>query len=44
MRYDVAPDGKRFLMVQRDEPPPPARIEIALNWFEELERLIPTDQ
>jgi serine/threonine protein kinase len=40
--YDVAPDGKRFLMIPFDEPPPPARIEIALNWYEELERLVPT--
>ena len=43
--YDVAADGKRFLMVQRGKRP---RVEIThavvvLNWFEELKRLAPPD-
>jgi hypothetical protein len=40
--YDVAPDGRRFLMVDtsRDQPPPPAtEMILVLNWFEELKRL-----
>jgi serine/threonine-protein kinase len=41
--YDVAPDGKRFLMVKM--PPtaqtPPAQLTIVLNWFEELRRRVP---
>ena len=45
--YGVAPDG-RFLMIQRAEEPTkhnePHRIRIVLNWFEELERLVPTDR
>ena len=40
--YDIHPDGQRFLMVEVLEPEP-ASIEITLNWFEELERLVPTD-
>ena len=42
--YDVAPDG-RFLMMTEEptteaEAPP---ITVVLNWFEELERRVPTD-
>ena len=40
--YSLHPDGKRFLMLQ-DVLPEPAPIEITLNWFEELERLVPTE-
>ena len=43
-RYDLAPDGERFLMTQLIEPsPPPAQYNIVLNWFEELKRLVPTN-
>jgi serine/threonine-protein kinase len=41
-RYDLAPDGERFLMVLEGEPPPPqTRYNVVLNWFEELKRLVP---
>ncbi|MEJ2205600.1 MAG: hypothetical protein P8170_15995 [Gemmatimonadota bacterium] len=36
--YDVAPDG-RFLMVAVEEGSEPARLDIILNWFDELEGL-----
>ena len=36
--YDVASDG-RFLMIQESAP---TRIEVVLNWFEELKRRVPT--
>ena len=39
--YSLHPDGKRFLMLQ-DIPPEPAPIEITVNWFEELKRLVPS--
>ncbi len=43
-KYDIAPDGKRFLMIQESEPPPPpTQYNIVLNWFEELKRLVPTE-
>ncbi len=35
--YDVAPDGQRFLMVRTsEEEQRPTRLEVVLNWFEEL--------
>ncbi|MCZ6856847.1 MAG: protein kinase, partial [Gemmatimonadetes bacterium] len=39
--YGVAPDG-RFLMIEDDNPVPLRRIVAAVNWFEELKRLVPT--
>ena len=42
--YDVSADGQRFLRVQPMHPDPPTdRIQVALNWFEELKRLVPTN-
>ena len=38
--YDVAPDG-RFLMIQEPQEPTPFRINVVLNWSEELKRLVP---
>ena len=40
--YDVSPDGKRFVMLEEPDPPP-AQIDVVLNWFEELKRLVPTE-
>jgi serine/threonine-protein kinase len=43
--YDVAPDGRRFLLTLRTEPPPalpPAQMVLVQHWFEELKRLVPT--
>jgi hypothetical protein len=34
--YDVAPDGRRFLMVLVDEPAAPKEIAVVLNWMEDL--------
>ena len=43
--YDVSPDGKRFLMIKavagEDGAPPPARLVLVQNWFEDLKRLVP---
>jgi serine/threonine-protein kinase len=38
--YDVSPDGKRFLMLKRDdsETAAPTQIHVVLNWFEELKQ------
>ncbi len=38
--YDIAPDG-RFLMIRSN--PAPIQINVVLNWFEELKRLVPTN-
>jgi len=40
-RWDVSPDGERFLMVENSDD---FRIVIVQNWFEELERLAPRKQ
>ncbi len=42
--YDVTADGRRFVMVQPMEPESaPTQINVILNWFEELKRLVPTN-
>jgi eukaryotic-like serine/threonine-protein kinase len=40
--YDVAPDGSRFLMIKEDPAESgPARVNVVLNWFEEVKRRVP---
>jgi serine/threonine-protein kinase len=38
--YDISPDGERFLMIAQGAA---NRLEVVLNWSEELKRLITTD-
>ena len=40
--HDVAADG-RFLMVKTPPERAPRQINVVLNWFEELERLLPAE-
>jgi serine/threonine-protein kinase len=42
--YDIAPDGKRFLMIKPivDPAAAPASLVVVQNWREELTRLVPT--
>ena len=44
-RFDIAPDGQRFLMTKQgetiSEDATPPQINIVLNWHEELKRLVP---
>ena len=42
IRYDVAPDGQRFVMLQLPEAAS-SQINVDLHWFEELKRLMPAD-
>ncbi len=38
--YDIHPDGERFAVLQRgDTSSATSRINVVLNWFEELNRL-----
>jgi serine/threonine-protein kinase len=37
--YDIAPDGKRFVMIEAA--PPRDELIVVSNWFEELKRLVP---
>ena len=43
--YDVHPNGERFLMIKEaaGDETPPAELILVLNWFEELKRLVPTE-
>ncbi len=46
---DISPDGQRFLIIRQgaqtdDSSVPPAQITVVLNWFDELQRLVPTDR
>ncbi len=42
LTYDISPDGQRFLMI-KEAMTGQTRINVILNWFEELKRLVPTD-
>jgi len=39
--YDVAPDGRRFLMLKDTGQGQAPQLVVVLNWFEELRRLAP---
>ena len=42
--YDVTPDGQRFLMIKEGEQELRViQMNVILNWFEELKRLVPTN-
>ena len=42
--FDIAPDGKHFLMLEYEKvKPTETRINIILNWFEELKKQLPAD-
>ena len=38
--YDKSPDDKRFLIIRRDPDAVPNRLNVILNWTEELKRLV----
>jgi eukaryotic-like serine/threonine-protein kinase len=38
--YDVTPDGQRFLVMKRVEPPP-TQINVVLGWLDELRQRVP---
>jgi hypothetical protein len=35
--YDVSPDGKRFVVMQRPENEPPLSLHVVHNWFAEFQ-------
>ncbi len=39
--WDISPDGKRFLMLKDAAVEGPRKINIVLNWFEELKQKVP---
>ena len=42
-RYDLSPDGQKFVMIERVEEPTFTQIHVVQNWSEELKRLVPTN-
>ena len=42
--YDVAPDGRRFLMIRTLDDKGPAQIDVVLNWVDELKQRVPVDR
>ena len=40
--YDVMPDGEHFVMLLSPQHPSPTHYNIVVNWFEELNQLVPT--
>jgi len=40
--YDISLDGQQFMMVKETEDQEAKQINVVLNWFEELKRLVPT--
>ena len=43
--YDIHPDGQRFLMIEElDTEESRPRINVILNWTEELKRLVPPER
>ena len=40
--FDVTPDGRRFVMIQ-ENPELRTQLNVVLNWFDELKRLIPVE-
>ena len=41
MNFDISPDGTHFVMVEADPDARPTRVNVVLNWIEELKRLVP---
>jgi eukaryotic-like serine/threonine-protein kinase len=41
MNYDAAPDGQHFVVPRSRTEPAPRQLELVLNWFEEVQRLVP---
>jgi hypothetical protein len=40
-KWDIHPDGDRFLMLEHENMDPVEGIRVVTNWFTELERLVP---
>lgn len=40
--WDITPDGERFAIIKPSEGQHLTRINVVLNWFEELRRKVPT--
>jgi hypothetical protein len=44
LRFAVSPDGERFLLTApRENSPASGQIDVVVNWFEDLRRLVPVN-
>ena len=43
-KWDLHPDGNRFLMLMHENAEPVEGIRVVINWFSELARLVPADR
>jgi Tol biopolymer transport system component len=41
--YSITPDSEGFVLVALEEQEPPKHLNLIVNWFEELKRLVPVD-
>ena len=41
LSYDAAPNGNRFLVIENNIESAPTEIHVVVNWFDELNRLVP---
>ena len=41
-KYDIVPDGDRFIAIEEGEWIPGTEIRVVLNWFDELKRRVPS--
>ena len=39
--FDVSPDGQRFLLIRTESHSRPTRLDIVVNWFDQLNALVP---
>jgi len=42
--YAVTPDGQKFYFIKKHRAAPVTQLQVVLNWFEELKRLVPTNK
>lgn len=40
--YDISPQGDFFILIEEGETQPAVQINVVVNWFEELKRLVPS--
>ena len=43
-KWDIHPDGDRFLMLEHESADAIEGIRVVTNWFSELERMVPTNR
>lgn len=41
--YDLAPDGRRFLMMRSEQQTAPTRLNVVSGWFEDMKHRLPTE-